>query len=77
MLGFIIGLVLGAVVGFIAAIPYWWRRMKHLHAQWIMFCDQVVNEKILEFFGGQRTDDGAIIIPVHVVKPPKTDGEAN
>lgn len=77
MWGLIISFAVGAVVGFLLAAPYWWRRMKHLHAQWIMFCDQVVNEKIAEFFGGQRTEDGAVIIPVHVIKPNKSDGETN
>lgn len=77
MLGFIVGLILGMIAGFVMAIPYWWKRMKNLHAQWIMFCDHVVNEKIAEFFGGERTEDGHVIIPVHVMKPPKTDGEAN
>lgn len=77
MWSFIIGLAIGLVVGFILAVPYWWRRMKNLHAQWIMFCDQMVNEKIAEFFGGHRTEDGGVIIPVRVVRPPKTDGEVN
>ena len=73
----LISFVAGVLVGLALAVPYWRRQLRGLHAQWIMFCDQVVNEKIAEFFGGHRTPDGGVIIPVHVVKPPKSDGETN
>jgi len=61
-------------------VPYWLYRIKMaqdlLNRQWIMYCDDVVNAKIAQFFENEALEEAAIA-PMNVVKPLKSNGEVN